>query len=382
MVSSKRPLYRSVADSLREQIVKGEYQPGAKLPTMRILTKRFDVSVITISKALRTLEKEGQVTCVPAVGAFVSLSENESSSSMLPRISFFTISLGTWFTSLIATSIDKACQKRGWSLQIHNAQFNPAIEKNYLAQYARLGSKGAIIYPVADDNNLETLFNLKISKYPFVVLDRPIRGLNVDTVLSNHEKGAYQATQYFLQHGHRRVFILTYPFGQLYPVDARMRGYEQALIDNGIIPNPEWKIIKTSRGDAFSIENEDPWMIWYEMMVPLLKSLNEPAAFFTLNANIARILLEVCRDLGVRIPEDVSIISFDDSELMQAYNPPITVIAQRTDEIGQAAVKLLDQRIQNGNSSEPRQLMIDVDLIERGSVSSLNSKPAARRSSK
>ncbi|MHC4797836.1 MAG: substrate-binding domain-containing protein, partial [Planctomycetota bacterium] len=343
---------------------------GAKLPTMRILTKRFDVSVITISKALRTLEKEGHVNCVTSVGTFVNIPKTESAgSNILPQISFITVSLDSCFTQSIATSIEKACRKKSWTLQINNSHFDSNVERNYLAKYERLGSKGAIVFPVADDKNLETLFNLKIRNFPFVVIDRPIRGLKVDTVRSDHEKGAYLATQYLLQHGHRRVFILTYSQGQFYSVDARMRGYERALIDHGIEPQPEWKIIKESKGDTFNVEEEDPSIHWCKIITPLLKSLDKPVAIFTLNASVARILLEVCRELGLGIPQDISIVTFDDNELMQAYNPPITVIAQRTHQIGKAAVELLERRMQNKNSPEPQQVVIDVDLIERGSVS-------------
>jgi len=340
---------------------------------VRNLADRYKVSVITISKALRALEKEGKVNCIPAVGSFVKLPKTDlASNNILPQISFFTISLDNWFTSGLEASIEKACRQRGWTLQVHNSQFDAKTEKNYMNQYARLGSRGAIIYPVANDDNLESLFNLKISKYPFVVLDRPIRGLNVDAVLSDHENGAYLATDYLIKNGHKIIYMLTYAPGQLYSVDARTRGYERALADNGIGVRPEWKYAKAAQGDAFSVEDEDPWQYWYDTLTPLLKKQKEPTAFLTLNSNIARVLVEVCRDLNLDVPRDVSVVTFDDTELMQAHTPPITVIAQRTEEIGQAAVELLERRIQSENWSDPKSIVIDVDLIERKSVRSLN----------
>ncbi|UCD28988.1 MAG: GntR family transcriptional regulator [Planctomycetota bacterium] len=371
-MSGKRPLYRSVADALREQLVKGRLSPGSKLPTVRSLAKQFNVSVITINKALKALENEGRLTCIPAVGAFAKTTPGDLATNIFPSISFFTIEIGNPFTYRIAAGIEKACHKKGLTLKIHSARYDPKIEKHYLSQYERLGSKGAIILPVAVDSNLEALFNLKIRNYPFILLDRPIRGLYVDVVISDHEKGAYLATQHLLQHGHRRVFMLTYTPGLLYSVDARLRGYERALIDHGIKSRPEWKIIMSTRAEALSTPDVDPWHIWYDLIYPVLKNMDEPTAFFALNVATTRILLEVCRDLNLRIPQDVSIISFDDDDLMQAYNPPITVIAQQTDEIGQTAVELLERRIQSGNTCEPQQMVIDVDLIERKSVHNLN----------
>ena len=68
---TQRPLYRAIADTLRRQLANGSFSPGAKLPTVRKLATQFKVSVVTVSKALRALESEGQVTCIPTVGAFV-----------------------------------------------------------------------------------------------------------------------------------------------------------------------------------------------------------------------------------------------------------------------------------------------------------------------
>ncbi|MHC4800228.1 MAG: GntR family transcriptional regulator, partial [Planctomycetota bacterium] len=368
-ITGKRPLYRAVADALREQLVNGKLNPGTKLPTIRALAKQYNVSVITISKALRKLENEGRLTCIPAVGAFVKIPRTDrENGNTLPQISFFTIEIGgDPFTDHIAAGIEKTCQERGWTLQIHSAQADPKIEAENLAHFNKFGSKGAIILPVADDRNLEALFRLKISNFPYVLVDQPFRGLNVNAVLSDHEKGAYLATQNLIQHGHRRVFVTTYAYGLLYTVDARIRGYERALIEHGIKPRPEWKIVNAPYADALNILDGDPLKSWYELLVPVLKKAEKPMAIFALNSGIARSLLEACRDLGLGIPQDVSIVSFDDTELMQAYNPPITVIAQRTEHIGQTAVELLEHHLQSGDKCEPQQVLIDVDLIERGS---------------
>jgi LacI family transcriptional regulator len=100
----------------------------------------------------------------------------------------------------------------------------------------------------------------------------------------------------------------------------------------------------------------------------VLEKLKEPAAFVTLNAYAGRGLLEACRTVGRRVPDDISIVSFDDTEFLQAFDPPVTVIAQRTREIGRIAVELLEQRIQNGPQLEPQHILIETDLVERRSV--------------
>src|SRR5512143_2565624 len=90
---ARRPLYRAIADTLHRQLAGGGLSPGAKLPTVRRLAARFGVSVVTVSKALQALQREGQVTCIPAVGAFVSAATAAQAASTQVTIAFATLAL-------------------------------------------------------------------------------------------------------------------------------------------------------------------------------------------------------------------------------------------------------------------------------------------------
>ena len=178
------------------------------------------------------------------------------------------------------------------------------------------------------------------------------------------------ATRHLIEHGHRRVLAYTSPPTCSSSADARVRGYERALIEHGIELQSEWKItcdcdVEGRKGDAAA---GPPWIGWYEGSLPFLRKLELPAAFFVMNSYAGRGLLTACRDLGLRIPQDVSVVCFDDAEFMEAFNPPVTVIAQRRRQIGQAAVELLERRLASGGTGEPQNVLIDVDLIERKSV--------------
>jgi DNA-binding LacI/PurR family transcriptional regulator len=146
------------------------------------------------------------------------------------------------------------------------------------------------------------------------------------------------------------------------------------LLDHGIEPRPEWRIVcdcDTKQGKR-EVKSGPPWIGWYEEILPFLRKLDLPAAIFVMNAYAGRGLLTACRDLGLRIPEDVSVVCFDGTKFMEAFAPPVTVIAQGQRQIGQAAVELLERRLQNGDDREPQSVLIEVDLIERGSVCCLN----------
>jgi len=360
-------LYRSVADALRRQVVEGNLPAGGKIPSLRALAKEFNVSTMTVNQALRMLQQDGLLSYIPAVGAFVREPARSAAATAHMTIAFVTIEIESVFTSRVASGIAEACRNRGWALQIYNADTQPDIEAQNVAQLPGSGITGAIMLPTSDERNFEAMFRLKLDGFPFVLVDRRIQGLKVDVVESDHQRGGYMATEHLLAMGHRRVYMLTCESGLISSADARRQGYERALMDQGIEPLREWCV----ESDVRCPEHEPRWLKWYEAIRPVLEKLKEQkehAAFVTLNAYAARGLPEACRNLGLRIAHDVSLVSFDDSEFMQANDPPITVIAQRTREIGRAALEQLDRRIQAKRWDEPQQIAIPMDLIERGSV--------------
>jgi DNA-binding LacI/PurR family transcriptional regulator len=107
----------------------------------------------------------------------------------------------------------------------------------------------------------------------------------------------------------------------------------------------------------------------------VLKRVDKRVAVLAVDSYVGWGVYEACRKLNLRIPEDVSVIGFDDVELTRALSPPLTVISQRTEE-AQAGFELLNTRIQSGTPTvvgrkDLRQIVVDVDLIERGSVAGL-----------
>jgi DNA-binding LacI/PurR family transcriptional regulator len=156
-------------------------------------------------------------------------------------------------------------------------------------------------------------------------------------------------------------------------VSGRIRGYERALIDHGLVPSPEWKIWCDSQPGPDNTDKERFWVHAYEPVLPLLKALEPPVAVFALNGDTGRGVVEACRVVGLRVPDDVSIVCFDDSEITRAISPPMTTIAQHPVELGRRALELLEQRRQSPTAKAQR-VVLDVDLIKRESVKSLTGR--------
>jgi LacI family transcriptional regulator len=345
----------------------GHLQAGVKLPTLRRLADELRVSTNTIRSAIHILEREGCLYSVPDVGAFVSPNYPSRPATAQITIALVTLDIGGAFEMGIARGIEQGCQNRGWGLQIYDSRFDLQLEARNLSRLSQSGSRGAIVLTTGAHHNIEALFKMKLANYPLVLLDRGVPGLKVDLVESDHEKGAYLATQHLLEHGHRRVIMVTDP-PLATSVAARIQGYERALIDGGLEPQREWKVFAVSRLTRQTIQ---PWLSGYEAALPLLKSTVTPTAVFAHNAFTTWGVVEACRELGLRIPDDVSVVGFDDSDIARAMTPSLTVVAQRVHELGLKAVEMLERRLQaDSTDGKPEHVLVDVDLVKRQSVTS------------
>jgi len=365
--SKRRPLYRAITDTLRQQLADGNLAAGTRMPTLRELAKQFSVSTITVRQALRALEQEGRLHCIPGVGTFVRPNLPQMAATQQITVAFVTIEIEGSLPSEIAHSIEQECQQRGWGMQFFNAQGNPHLEARNLSRITKSGANTAIILPVCDSENLEEMVKLKLADFPLVILDRAIPGLKVDVVASDHEKGGYLATEYLIKRGHKQIILVSEP-AMSTSIAARIQGYERALVDNGLEPRREQKIWIDTNVHHRGCCEKKKWLGGYEAALNALKNFKPPMAIFAHNSYSGWGAFKACNELGSKVPQDVSIICFDDDEFIKALTPPMTAIAQRTYDIGRLAVEALEHRIAEGGKTEPQQTVVDIDLIERASV--------------
>jgi LacI family transcriptional regulator len=189
-----------------------------------------------------------------------------------------------------------------------------------------------IILPEESSEELERLLD---GGYRFVVLD-PLLPLNerIPAVSAAHTSGADQAMRHLLELGHRRIAQITGPRGWVATEDRR-RGYRAALAAAGIPPDP-----------ALEIEAEPEIRPGREAALQLLDLSERPTAIFAFNDNIAIGAIQAARARGLRVPEDVSIVGFDDVEHATIVTPALTTVRQPLAEMGRTAVSLLNRLLE------------------------------------
>jgi len=213
---------------------------------------------------------------------------------------------------------------------------------------------GAIlILPEETNDELDVLVN---HGYRFVVVD-PLMRLDerISGVSSANTAGADQAMRHLLELGHRRIAAITGPRGW-FATEERRRGYHAALAAEGIMPEPALEV----EGD-FQIEGG------VNAGEQLLDLPDRPTAIFAFNDNLAIGLIQAARARGLRVPEDVSVVGFDDTELASIVSPGLTTIRQPLAEMGRMAVSLLTRALDN-QRFEALHVELATRLIVRGST--------------
>jgi LacI family transcriptional regulator len=189
-----------------------------------------------------------------------------------------------------------------------------------------------IILPEESSEELERLLD---GGYRFVVLD-PLMPLDerIPSVSAAHTSGADQAMRHLLELGHRRIAQITGPRGWVATEDRR-RGYGAALAAAGILADPE-----------LEVEAEPEIDSGRTAAAHLLDLPEPPTAIFAFNDNIAIGTLQAARAHGLRVPEDLSVVGFDDVEHATIVTPPLTTVRQPLAEMGRTAVSLLNRLLE------------------------------------
>ncbi|MDD2922488.1 MAG: substrate-binding domain-containing protein, partial [Anaerolineales bacterium] len=189
------------------------------------------------------------------------------------------------------------------------------------------------------------------ARMPFVVIDRAIDSKEIDMVLLDNVAAAYELTTHLLENGYRKLAGL---FGDASATgQERSRGFHKALKDYQLSPVAAHFVSpKIKQG--------------YDATIALLESDNRPDAIFTSNSLLTAGAFQALRDKKIRIPDEVAIVGFDETTWGKLVDPPITVIAQPTEEIGRTATELLFQRIQEPTRS-PKAVILNGVLTAKES---------------
>lgn len=253
----------------------------------------------------------------------------------------------------IIRGVEDRCFAAGYNVILCNSNDDPERQAAYLRVLAEKRIDGLIFVVTGSDAVVRaTLGGINT---PLVLLDREVSGVSGDLVEVNHVLGSQMATRHLLELGHPRVACISGPPG-LSPSSQRRAGWKDALEHAGV----ERKESDLARGD-FTARGG------YLAMQALLRRRPRPTAVFACNDLMAFGALTAAREAGIAVPQQLSIVGFDDIDLAAFSAPPLTTVAQPKQQIGTVAADLLLDRVSNARTDN-RQMILDPELRVRAST--------------
>lgn len=353
------PLYQQLRQDLLARIRRGEFEPGSALPSENQLCKDYKISVTTARRAFLELVKEGVVRRKAGVGTIVASGVRRA------QINFLSIDYvgDAWrqYSSIMGELI-AGVSEHAWHNDATLSFLGVKDEEaaTHLRGLVEERATDGVLLRVVNDIREEHVDILEQAGIPYVVIKRRIPGRAMNYVNSDDVAGARMATSHLLDLGHRRIgFVCAKPYVTF--SQERLKGYKEALIDHGL--GVEGELIRTE--PYFTHE------MGYRAVRTLMEIPEPPTALFIASDTMAVGGYEAVQELGQRIPDDVSIVGYDDIALAAALMPSLTTVRTSFHEFGQLSSQLLLDLIDNRESA-PSTRIIHPKLIVRNSAEVLD----------
>ena len=259
------------------------------------------------------------------------------------------------FFAEVVSGVEQYCNQHHYNLIISSIDGNEQRLQQNIQTLIQKQVDGLLLMYSDTRHAMVEQLNLNL---PIVVMDWWPTELNADKIYENSEFGAYLATKTLIEQGHKNIAIIT---GKLDKSLAhnRLLGYQKALQDAHLPINPDW-----------IIESHFDFEGGVEGMKKLLQITPRPTAVFACSDTIAVGVYQVAWQQGLRIPQDISVIGYDNIMLAQYLTPPLTTIHQPKAELGKLAVETLLERIKSPDL-EYKTTMLQPQLIWRVSVAKI-----------
>ncbi len=332
-------------------------------PTLKEVAKKAEVSIATVSRFLKDKDKVSLGNKRKIEEAICDLGfKLEDFATISQRNRLATIALivpdieNPFFASIVKI-IELFLSRLGYALLLGNSSNNNNLEEKYLEIFEEKKVNGILLIPSGPmrDSLIDKLNNLDI---PLIVLDRKLEGLKTPLVMSDNLEGGEVATRYLINLGRKRIAFISGRSDVSVSQD-RMKGYLKALKDNSIPFN-----------ESMILEGDFSFTGGYEAASKIAENGLEVDAIFAANDFMALGAIDSLRRVGIKVPEEISVIGYDDIWVAKIYRPSLTTIRQPIFEMCELAVNILIKRMDKIENIRFENIL-KPELIVRESCSNL-----------
>jgi DNA-binding LacI/PurR family transcriptional regulator len=333
---------------LKASIERGDLKPGEVLPGRLELCRLLGTNRPAVDRAIAELVKEGWLISIKGKGTFVA------DQQMRERASVLTFAV-IWFESSAPQTQDNIYWGpllRGISCAAADLEIRllfhycPPDHIGDFVKTTRVDGVIALAPYVAHEPFLRAMWQARI---PFVATSCSFSDENLPCVDTDNFAGVRQALEHLWSLGHRQIAIVNLALSGCDPL-RRWEAFQQFMDEKGMLLKPYWAILHP----AFPCGSPETAVQW---MSHLLSHISLPTAIFGATYDMALITLQALRRCGVTVPQEVSLVGFDDPASAAFLDPPLTTVRQPVEQLGRRAVQKLYESLQKGVRPEGTELL-------------------------
>ncbi len=327
--------------------------------TIADVAKRAGVSKMTVSRVIndsgyiRPDTRERVEKAIAELGYIPNALARGLRFKQTRTIALIVTDITNPFFTTLARGVEDTASEDDFSVIFCNTDESPDEEARYVNVLIQKQVDGLLLVPAGVTT--ESVELLRTHELPFVLLDRHIPHVQADVVCGDHEQGAYELIRHLVELGHQRIAVLSGPM-EVSSAAERVAGCRRALAEADLS-----HLVTPVYYGPFTIEGG------YEAARQALSVAPRPTALFAANNFIAVGALRAIRDAGLRVVDDVSIVTFDDLSASYQIEPFLTMVEQPAYELGQRATALLLSRLAGEGPSEPQTITLSNTFLLRKS---------------
>jgi len=352
-----KTVYDDLLERMRQSIIRGIHKPGDFVGTEQELGRTAGISRVSVRRATDQLIREGLIERRPGKGLFVRRRDLATRliQIVVPDLAFEQC-------VQIARGAQELGAERGFQVQVYDAHNRMDREIGFLERLPE-AVEGALVLSWHHPRFTETLLKLKQKGTPFILVDEHSSDIEVSSVTADNYAGGMAVGHALIDMGHRTIgFIGNLSAGT---VRARLEGLRDAIGDRGLPFNRAHVM-------DLAVQPQEDWAERIALRTrELLSRPDRPTAVFYSNDQVAAEGLRTIRAMGIRVPEELSVVGFDNSPLCRWLDPPLASVEQPSFEMGRAAMEMLLDRLQAPPTAKPpavRQVTLPVKWIPRTSI--------------
>jgi LacI family transcriptional regulator len=332
-------------------------RPQDRTPTMRDVARTAGVSLGTVSHVLSGAHYVRPETHARVESAIEQLGfrPNRVARSLVRRrtntVGFVLPDIANPFFAELARGAEDILSEADYAAVLGNSDNDRVKEGRYLSSFGERGVDGLIV-ALSAASHAEDVRGLA-ERIPTVIVDRIVTGWKGDSVVGDNRTGMGLAVQHLAGLGHKQLALINGD-ARLSTATERRLGFARAVAAEGIVD------VSYSDG-AFTFESG------YEQAVALLDRADRPTAACAANDLLALAVLSAASDRGCHVPDEMSVVGYDDITYARLASPSLTTVRQPAYEMGAAAARLLLERLRD-ERTVPRRLVVKPQLMVRGST--------------